>query len=116
MKKLKVTKERFEKSRYFQKKYGKLKYVSESGNIYKTAKGNVIQFVNEAREYVDDSSIDLDSVEEFIIFEDPEIFKKIASVQTQQGKELQEEVKDGEVKPQEVSNAAAIAATAGAVG
>ena len=99
MKKLKVTKERFEKSRYFQKKYGKLKYVSESGNIYKTAKGNVIQFVSEAREYVDDNSIDPETAEEFIIFEDPDIFKKIAKVQKEKGEELQEEVKDGEVKP-----------------
>ena len=44
MKKLNVTKERFEKSRYFQKKYGKLEYVSESGNLYKTNKGKVLMF------------------------------------------------------------------------
>ena len=99
MKKLKVTKERFEKSRYFQKKYGQLKYVSESGNIYKTANGTVVRFVNEAREYVDDDSIDVESAEEFIIFEDPEIFKKIAEVQKEKGIEIQDEVKDGEVKP-----------------
>ena len=75
MKKLKVTKERFEKSRYFQKKYGKLKYVSESGRTYKTENGTVVRFVTEAREFVDDDSIDEDSVEEFIIFEDPSIFQ-----------------------------------------
>lgn len=44
MKKLNITKERFEKSKYFQDKYGKLKYVSESGNYYKTDKGQVIKF------------------------------------------------------------------------
>jgi hypothetical protein len=44
MKKINVTKERFEKSRYFTKKYGKLKYVSESGNMYKTNKGKILMF------------------------------------------------------------------------
>ena len=44
MKKLNITKERFEKSRYFNRKYGKLEYVSESGDIYKTDKGNVLKF------------------------------------------------------------------------
>ena len=48
MKKLNVTKERFEKSRYFQKKYGKLEYVSENGNLYKTNKGKVLKFVKES--------------------------------------------------------------------
>ena len=47
MKKLNVTKERFEKSRYFKNKYGKLAYVSESGDIYKTDKGKVLMFVKE---------------------------------------------------------------------
>ena len=49
MKKLNVTKERFEKSRYFQRKYGNLEYVSESGNMYKTNKGMVLMF----KEYTD---------------------------------------------------------------
>jgi hypothetical protein len=44
MKKLNVTKERFEKSRYFTKKYGKLAYVSESGKLFKTNKGKVLMF------------------------------------------------------------------------
>ena len=44
MKKLNVTKERFEKSRYFTNKYGKLEYVSESGKLFKTDKGNVLKF------------------------------------------------------------------------
>ena len=44
MKKLNVTKERFEKSRYFQKKYGKLEYVSESGKLFKTNKGKILKF------------------------------------------------------------------------
>jgi hypothetical protein len=33
-KKLNVTKERFEKSRYFTRKYGKLEYVRESGKLF----------------------------------------------------------------------------------
>ena len=44
MKKLNITKERFEKSRYFQKKYGKLEYVSESGKVFKTSKGKLLKF------------------------------------------------------------------------
>ena len=44
MKKLNITKERYEKSRYFNKKYGKLEYVSESGKIFKTDKGKVLMF------------------------------------------------------------------------
>lgn len=45
MRTLKITKEHYNKSRYFQNKYGKLKYVNESGDLYKTNKGNLIKFV-----------------------------------------------------------------------
>ena len=44
MKKLNVTKEHFEKSNYFNKKYGKLEYVSESGKLFKTEKGKILMF------------------------------------------------------------------------
>ena len=44
MKKLNITKEQFNRSNYFQKKYGKLEYVSESGNLFKTNKGKVLKF------------------------------------------------------------------------
>lgn len=44
MKKLNITKEAFEKSKYFQKKYGKLEYVSESGKVFKTEKGKILKF------------------------------------------------------------------------
>ena len=44
MKKLNITKEQFNRSRYFQKKYGTLEYVSESGKVYKTSKGRVLKF------------------------------------------------------------------------
>jgi hypothetical protein len=44
MKKLPITKEAFEKSKYFTKKYGKLEYVSESGKLFKTNKGKVLKF------------------------------------------------------------------------
>ena len=48
MKKLNITKEQFEKSRYFKNKYGTLEYVSESGNVFKTNKGQVLKFVKES--------------------------------------------------------------------
>lgn len=44
MKKLNITKEQFNLSNYFQRKYGKLKYVSESGKLFKTNKGKVLKF------------------------------------------------------------------------
>lgn len=44
MKKLNITKEQFNRSRYFQKKYGTLEYVSESGKVYKTNKGRILKF------------------------------------------------------------------------
>ncbi len=44
MKKLPITKEAFEKSNYFTRKYGKLEYVSESGKVFKTNKGKVLMF------------------------------------------------------------------------
>ena len=44
MKKLNITKEHFEKSNYFNKKYGKLEYVSESGKLFKTDKGKILMF------------------------------------------------------------------------
>ena len=49
MKKLNITKEQFNRSRYFQNKYGKLEYVSESGKIYKTNKGKLLKFVQESQ-------------------------------------------------------------------
>ena len=52
MKKLNITKEAFEKSNYFTRKYGKLAFVSESGNLFKTSKGNVLKFVKEARNLI----------------------------------------------------------------
>jgi hypothetical protein len=48
MKKLNITKEQFNRSNYFQRKYGKLEYVSESGRLFKTNKGKVLKFVNES--------------------------------------------------------------------
>ena len=44
MKKLNIRKEQFNKSHYFQTKYGKLAYVSESGKVYKTDKGKLLKF------------------------------------------------------------------------
>lgn len=117
MKKLGITKEQFEESVELKKQYGNLAYVNESGSLYKTDKGKILKFVKEAREYINDDSIESDTADEFIIFDDPDIFTKIANVQKKEGEKIQDEVKDGEVKPKEVAKAAsAAAATAGAIG
>lgn len=50
MKKLNVTRENYEKSTYFQNKYGKLKMMNESGTLFKTDKGRILQFVKENAE------------------------------------------------------------------
>ena len=42
MKKLNITKKQYDESKYFNNKYGSLKFVSESGKLYKTDKGVVI--------------------------------------------------------------------------
>ena len=42
MKKLNITKKQYDESKYFNKKYGALKFVSESGKLYKTDKGVVL--------------------------------------------------------------------------
>ena len=44
MKKFNITKEQFNRSRYFKNKYGRLEYVSESGKMFKTNKGKVLMF------------------------------------------------------------------------
>lgn len=107
MKKLNITKEQYKESEYA-KKYGNLKYVSESstGRLFKTDKGQILKFVAEAREYVDDNSIESDTAEEFIIFDDPTILDKIANVQKKEEKKVQEEIKDDDVSKQEVAQAA----------
>ena len=53
MKKLNITKEAFQKSRYFTRKYGRLEYVSESGNLFKTNKGKVLMFKESCDEEFD---------------------------------------------------------------
>lgn len=42
MKKLNITKKQYDESKYFNNKYGALKFVSESGKLYKTDKGVVL--------------------------------------------------------------------------
>ena len=51
MKKLNITKEQFDKSRYLKHKYGNLKFVSESGKLFKTDTGKILKFVKESVEY-----------------------------------------------------------------
>lgn len=64
MKKLNITKEQFNRSNYFQRKYGKLEYVSESGRLFKTNKGKVLKFVNEGGLRGWELEQDLDSLKE----------------------------------------------------
>ena len=45
MKKLNITKKQYSESKYLQKKYGKLEYVSESGKVFKTSKGHLIKLL-----------------------------------------------------------------------
>lgn len=61
MKKLPITKESFEKSKYFTNKYGKLEYVSESGKLFKTNKGKILKF-KESISSEEDPDLDEDSV------------------------------------------------------
>ena len=65
MKRLNITTEQFNRSTYFQKKYGKLKYVSESGKLFKTSKGKVLKF-NEAGPHrvADDEDLDVPVTEQ----------------------------------------------------
>ena len=62
MKKLNITKKQYDESKYFNNKYGKLKYVSESGNVYKTDKGVVISL--ESSNKPDTVKEDIDEVED----------------------------------------------------
>jgi hypothetical protein len=57
MKRLRITKEQFNRSNYFQKKYGKLEYVSESGRLFKTSKGKVLKFTESYEDEYDDESV-----------------------------------------------------------
>ena len=63
MKKLNITKERFEKSKYFTSKYGKLEYVSESGKLFKTDKGKILMF----KESSNDMNVDFQVGDRVII-------------------------------------------------
>ena len=49
MKRLHITREHFEKSKYFTRKYGNLKFVSESGKLFKTDKGKLLNFTEGTR-------------------------------------------------------------------
>jgi len=51
MKKLNITKEQFNRISYFQRKYGKLECVSESGRLIKTNKGKVLMFKESTRKF-----------------------------------------------------------------
>lgn len=59
MKKLNITKKQYEESKYFNKKYGVLKFVSESGKLFKTDKGVVLSLESEMKkEDADDRIMD----------------------------------------------------------
>ena len=59
MKKLNITKKQYEESKYFNKKYGALKFVSESGKLFKTDKGVVLALESEMKkEDADDRIMD----------------------------------------------------------
>ena len=74
MKKLNITKKQYDESKYFNNKYGKLKYVSESGNVYKTDKGVVISL--ESSNKPDTVKEDIDEVEDIADKEEETINKE----------------------------------------
>lgn len=57
MKKLNITKKQYDESKYFNQKYGALKFVSESGKLYKTDKGVVLAL--ESKEDDDEPTDDI---------------------------------------------------------
>ena len=59
MKKLNITKKQYEESKYFNQKYGALKFVSESGKMYKTDKGVVLALEGTEPEVADESLKDI---------------------------------------------------------
>lgn len=95
MKKLNITKERFEKSRYFQRKYGKLEYVSESGNLYKTNKGRILKFLKESGKKLFKEEFDAEEVKQSImpilkklgvdLEEEPEFLEKLRDMAQDSG-------------------------------
>ena len=58
MKKLNITKEQYDESKYFKEKYGALKFVSESGKLYKTDKGVVLALESKDDDEPTDDIID----------------------------------------------------------
>ena len=63
MKKLNITKDKFTESKYFQTKYGKLTYVSESGDTYKTSKGHVLKFNEDINDEYEDEEPNFSDIE-----------------------------------------------------
>ena len=76
MKKLNITKEQFEKSRYFKNKYGTLEYVSESGKVFKTDKGEILKFVNES-----ENAAEYDAVGELCYEEGANVINATATIE-----------------------------------
>ena len=62
MKKLNITKKQYDESKYFNNKYGSIKFVSESGKLFKTDKGVVISL--ESSNKPDTVKEDIDEVED----------------------------------------------------
>lgn len=77
MKKLNITKEQFEKSRYFKNKYGKLEYVSESGRLFKTNKGKILMFNESGPVSTQFSDAHFYKVGETVVYLDPETDEEI---------------------------------------
>lgn len=86
MKKINITKKQYDESRYFTKKYGALKYVSESGKLYKTDKGVVLAL--EGKECPDGNCQDGQEQEN-------ESLSDIGNAIKKTGGEMVDKVKDG---------------------
>lgn len=77
MKKLNITKKQYDESKYFNKKYGALKFVSESGKVYKTDKGVVLALESEEDDTKEDEKDDAPASEEVTRGELTDILKDV---------------------------------------
>jgi hypothetical protein len=90
MKKLNITKKQYDESKYFNKKYGALKYVSESGKFFKTDKGVVLALEGTESQGAESSEGDGQTTDESL--------KDIGNAIKDTAKDIGGKIKDGAKK------------------
>lgn len=73
MKKLNITKKQYAESKYFNKKYGALKFVSESGKLYKTDKGVVLALEGTDEVHPENAETTKESIEDIMAAKEDEV-------------------------------------------